>query len=67
MAREHNFSAGPAALPAPAFALRAAFGREMADQTVLASQRAVPKKLLATGYAFRHPELIPALHALLGR
>ncbi|MCA9553926.1 MAG: TIGR01777 family oxidoreductase [Myxococcales bacterium] len=57
----------PAALPAPVFALRAAFGREMADQTVLASQRAVPKKLLATGYAFRHPELIPALHALLGR
>jgi uncharacterized protein (TIGR01777 family) len=57
----------PAVLPAPAFALRAAFGREMADQTVLASQRAIPKKLEASGYAFRHPELAPALRELLGR
>ncbi len=54
----------PAILPAPAFALRLALG-EMADELLLASQRARPEKLLAAGYAFRFDSLDAALHAIL--
>lgn len=49
----------------PAFVLRAALG-EMADELLLSGQRAVPKKLLATGYAFAFPTLAAALSDLLG-
>ena len=38
---------------------------EMAGETILASQRLVPSRLLATGYAFRWPALEPALRHLL--
>ncbi|MFL5515691.1 MAG: DUF1731 domain-containing protein, partial [Gemmatimonadales bacterium] len=55
----------PAILPAPAAALRLLFG-EMADTALLASQRAVPARLLETGYPFRFPALEPALRFLLG-
>ena len=55
----------PAILPAPVFALRLALGREMADELLLASQRVQPQKLLASGYAFRLPELEPALRSAL--
>lgn len=54
----------PALLPVPGLALRLAFG-EMADATLLASQRAIPVRLQASGYDFRHPELRGALNALL--
>jgi uncharacterized protein (TIGR01777 family) len=54
----------PAVLPAPAFALRLAFGR-MADETLLASARALPQRLQASGFAFRWPELEPALRTML--
>jgi hypothetical protein len=57
----------PALVPTPAFALRLALGREMADELLLASQRVQPRRLLATGYAFRFPALEPALRAALGR
>jgi len=57
----------PTPLPVPAFALRLAVGREMADALLLASARVVPKRLLDTGYAFRSPELEPALRHLLGK
>jgi uncharacterized protein len=56
----------PAVLPAPAPALRLLFG-EMADTALLASQRAVPARLLESGYRFRFPTLEPALRFLLGR
>jgi len=56
----------PTVAPAPAFALRLAFG-EMADATILASTRVRPEKLLASGYRFRFPELEPALRHLLGK
>jgi len=56
----------PAFLPAPAFALRLALG-EMADEALLASTRAVPEKLLASGYEFRHNVLDGALRHLLGK
>lgn len=56
----------PAFLPAPAFALRIAFG-QMAEQLLLASQRAVPRRLLDAGYQFHDPELEAALRSMLGR
>ena len=54
----------PAILPAPAFALRLAFG-SMADEALLASTRAMPSRLLTAGFHFRHPTLADALHAIL--
>jgi hypothetical protein len=56
----------PALLPAPAAALRLAFG-EMADAALLGSQRVQPTRLLASGYLFRFPSLEPALRFVLGR
>jgi uncharacterized protein (TIGR01777 family) len=56
----------PAIFAAPAFALRIALG-EMADALLLASQRAIPERLLAAGYVFRFPELESALKAILAR
>jgi uncharacterized protein (TIGR01777 family) len=53
----------PAWLPAPAFALRLALG-EMAT-VVLDGQRAVPRRLLDMGFAFRFPEAEAALRDLL--
>lgn len=56
----------PAVLRVPAFALRCAFG-EMADETLLASQRVNPARLLSTRFLFRYPDLESTLRALLGR
>jgi hypothetical protein len=56
----------PTILPVPAFAARFAFG-EMADALLLASARVEPQRLLASRYAFRHPELEGALRHLLGK
>lgn len=50
----------PTIFPVPAFALRMAFG-EMADQMILASQRAVSKRVVQDGYSYSYPELEPAL------
>jgi uncharacterized protein len=49
----------PAAVPVPAFALRALYG-EMAV-IVTTGQRAIPRKALAYGYEFAHPNLDEAL------
>jgi uncharacterized protein len=54
----------PAVLPAPAFALRLAFG-QMADEALLASVRAVPDKLLEAGFQFSQPALRQALGSAL--
>jgi hypothetical protein len=54
----------PAILPIPAFAARLAFG-ELADEGLLSSARVKPKKLLASGFTFRFPNLGDALKALL--
>ncbi|HYB72962.1 MAG TPA: TIGR01777 family oxidoreductase [Candidatus Sulfotelmatobacter sp.] len=56
----------PALAPLPAFAVRLALG-EMADALLLASQRVLPARLQASGYAFRFPDLEGALGHLLGR
>lgn len=54
----------PALVPVPAFALRLMFG-EMADGTVLVSQRVEHRRLTQIGHSFRHPELEAALRAAL--
>ena len=56
----------PAVFPVPGFAMRLAFG-EMADALLLSGQRVAPRRLLAAGFEFRHPEVGPALKDLLGR
>jgi uncharacterized protein (TIGR01777 family) len=56
----------PAIVPAPAFALRLAFG-EMADAALLASTRAVPKRLLEAGFAYSHPTLARAFAAAISK
>ncbi|MGZ8461073.1 MAG: DUF1731 domain-containing protein, partial [Candidatus Deferrimicrobiaceae bacterium] len=57
----------PTPLPVPAFALRLAVGREMADGLLLASARVLPRRLEETGYRFRFPELGGALRHLFGK
>jgi uncharacterized protein (TIGR01777 family) len=56
----------PALLSLPRFALRLIFG-ELADEGLLASTRAEPRKLLDTGFTFQHTELIEGLRFVLGR
>jgi NAD dependent epimerase/dehydratase family enzyme len=55
----------PTMLAVPAPALRLALG-EMATATVLASARVSPRRLLAAGYHFEHPDLATALRQVLG-
>ena len=56
----------PAAIPIPAFALRALFG-EMAGMTMLASQRVKPSRLERAGFRFEYPALEGALRHELSR
>ena len=55
----------PAIFAAPAFVLRLAMG-EMADEALLASERATPQKLEQVQYQFIHSNLGEALQTLLG-
>jgi uncharacterized protein (TIGR01777 family) len=50
----------PAIVPAPAFALRLAFG-QMADETILGGQRVLPARAIAEGFRFEHPSVEEAL------
>jgi len=52
----------PALFPVPALALTLVLG-EMAQATLLASQRVMPRRLLSAGYEFRQATLEPALRA----
>ena len=56
----------PTVLPAPAFALKAAFG-EMADEALLQGQRVLPARLLEAGFVFGYPDLDSALVRALER
>lgn len=56
----------PAVFPMPAFAARLAFG-EMADELLLSGQRVVPRRLIESGYRFRHEDLETALRHVLAR
>lgn len=50
----------PARAPVPAFVLRLLVG-EMADEALLSSTRAIPRRLLESGYRFVWPDLDQAL------
>ena len=55
----------PSFMPTPAFALRLAFGREMADEILLGGQRVVPSRATAEGFTFAYPGIDGALrHAM---
>jgi uncharacterized protein (TIGR01777 family) len=54
----------PALLPVPRFGPRLLVG-DLADELLYGSQRVLPERALASGYAFRHTELAPALRELL--
>ena len=55
----------PAFAPVPALAVKTLYG-EMAE-IVITGQRAVPGRLTELGYAFKQPELEPALRDATGR
>ena len=55
----------PTLIPAPAFALKAALGSEMAEELLLVSQRVLPTRLLDSGFTFAQPELAGALQVAL--
>jgi uncharacterized protein (TIGR01777 family) len=55
----------PARLIVPERLIRVALGDEMASEMLLASQRAVPRRLLAAGFAFADPQLPDALATAL--
>ena len=55
----------PAFLPMPEYVLKILLGREMASELLLASTRAVPRKLQDSGYAFRFNDISTALHTLI--
>jgi uncharacterized protein (TIGR01777 family) len=54
----------PSWLPVPGFVLRVFLG-EMAKELILSGQRAVPKRLLDSGYEFEYPDAEPALREIL--
>ena len=55
----------PAILKVPKFMVETIFG-EMAVSTVLSDLSVEPKRLIEMNYQFRHPNLQPALEAILG-
>ena len=56
-----------ARLTVPAAALSLALGPEMARETALVSQRVLPTKLQAAGFAFAHPVVDEGLTVALGK
>jgi uncharacterized protein len=54
----------PAVMPAPAFAVKAIFGR-MGEEALLEGQRALPARLLDAGFSFAYADLDAALHRAL--
>jgi uncharacterized protein (TIGR01777 family) len=57
----------PTFLPVPSFGPRLVLGRELADVLLFEGQRVLPDVLLDADYPYQHPELEPALRAVLGR
>jgi uncharacterized protein (TIGR01777 family) len=56
----------PTVAAVPRTAIAVAFGKEMASEMILASQRAIPAKLVASGFRFADPEVGNALQRVLG-
>lgn len=57
----------PALVPTPAFALRLAVGRQMADELLLSGQRVKPRVLEESGFTYRYPHLESGLAAIADR
>jgi uncharacterized protein (TIGR01777 family) len=57
----------PTIFPVPAFALRLAMGKELAEEALLGGQRVRPRRLIEAGYTFRFPELEACLRHVLDR
>ena len=56
----------PTIVPVPAFALSLALGAPLAHGAVLASQRVVPNRLLASGFEYTYPDLRSTITAAIG-
>jgi len=56
----------PTPFPVPGLALRLAVG-DLAEEGLLASQRVKPTRLQGSDFPFQHPQLEPALRAMLGK
>jgi uncharacterized protein (TIGR01777 family) len=57
----------PTFLPIPGFGPKLALGSELAENLLLKGQRVLPTVLENDGFEFQHPDLEPALRALLDR
>jgi hypothetical protein len=58
----------PVGLPAPRWLLEfGAFFMRTETELILKSRRVVPGRLLASGFDFRHPHLLPALQQLVNQ
>jgi uncharacterized protein (TIGR01777 family) len=55
----------PTVLPVPKIGLKLLLGGEMAEELLLGGQRALPTRLLDSGYTFAHPDLADALKVAL--
>ena len=55
----------PTVLPTPLFPLKLRFGSELVETLLVSGQRVQPRRLQETGYEFAHPDLEPALRAML--
>jgi len=55
----------PTMLPVPRIGLKLLLGGEMAEELLLGGQRALPTRLLDSGYTFAHPDLSDALKVAL--
>lgn len=58
--------ARPSVVPTPAIAIKLALG-EMGESLLLSSQRVIPARAIALGFAFRFPDLDAALRDVLTR
>jgi uncharacterized protein (TIGR01777 family) len=57
----------PTVLPIPRLGPQLLLGRQLAEELLFWSVRAVPERLQATGFTFAHPDLEGALRAVLDR
>ena len=57
----------PAVIPVPKIGPMLLFGRELVDTLLYSGHRVVPRVLEASDFTFTHPDLEPALRAVLGR
>jgi uncharacterized protein len=57
----------PTVVPVPRFGPSLLVGREAAETLLYTGQRVVPRVLRADGFEFAHPDLEPALRAILDR